>query len=107
MTEEQRAYDAGEQVLIICKLTRYNVSTEAYVASDASASYPTYLVTDPDGDPQQGTEEQVAIAMTNQTTGYYYIYYTIPDPAVAGWWIVKIATENDNTISYDGFLVKR
>ena len=104
MTEEQRAYDAGEIVYIICKLTRYSIANEAYAASDASAGYPKYSVIQPDG-----TVATAATAMTNQSTGYYYIAYTIPADADEdpGWWIVKIATENDNTISYDGFLVKR
>ena len=104
MTEQMREFDAGEQVLIICKLTKYSVANEAYASSDASANYPTYSVIQPDG-----TVETAATAMTNQSTGYYYIYYTIPAAAGddPGWWIVKFATEDDTTIGYDGFLVKR
>ena len=102
MTEEMREFDAGEVVYIICKLTRYSIANEAYEESDASATYPKYSVTD-----SAGTVQQAATSMTNQSTGYYYIAYTIPADCAAGWAIVKIATESDNTIGYTGFLVKR
>ena len=102
MSEQQREVDAGEQVLIVCKLTKYNVATEEYETSDASTDYPKYSVVD-----YAGTEQQAPTSMTKQTTGYYYVWYTIPTDCAAGWAVVKIATENDTTISFSGFLVKR